>query len=184
LLLLRYFDTAIRMVGWNDTLAAGPITSISFTNAVDTGPELRRSSVVALDLDGSDVEIPNYVIGTAHGRIVLVTSDTAVSSAKQILATHASDVRALAAHPTQPLLAIAGYVPPHAATVRHRKSRAQWDCTVVTVDDRMGGWCLWCTVRALHARALLARSRHPFITFVFAIAVQELERILLATRQY
>lgn len=123
LLLLRYFDTAIRMVGWNDTLAAGPITSISFTNAVDTGPELRRSSVVALDLDGSDVEIPNYVIGTAHGRIVLVTSDTAVSSAKQILATHASDVRALAAHPTQPLLAIAGYVPPHAATFRHRKLR-------------------------------------------------------------
>ena len=98
------------MVGWNDTLAAGPITSISFTNAVDTGPELRRSSVVALDLDGSDVEIPNYVIGTAHGRIVLVTADTAVSSAKQILAAHASDVRALAAHPTQPLLAIAGCV--------------------------------------------------------------------------
>lgn len=111
--LLRYFDSAIRLLGWNDTLAAGPVTSISFTNAVETGSDRRRSSVVALDLEGTQVDIPNYVIGTSHGRIVLVTSDTAVSSAKQILASHASNIRALAAHPTKPILAIAGYVDSH-----------------------------------------------------------------------
>jgi WD40 repeat protein/Ca2+-binding EF-hand superfamily protein len=106
---IRYYDTDIRLVGWNDDVVSGPITSISFTNAKESGYGRRRSSLTALGLEKNELDIPNYVVGTSNGNIVLVTTDQAVTSARQILATHAAEVRALAPHPTQPYLAISGY---------------------------------------------------------------------------
>lgn len=106
---IRYFDRDIRLVGWNDDVVSGPITSISFTNAKESTFGRRRSSITALGLEENELEIPNYVVSTSHGSIVLVTSDREVTSSRQILATHSAEVRALAPHPTQPYIAISGY---------------------------------------------------------------------------
>eukprot|EP00036_Acanthoecidae_sp_10tr_P019368 CAMPEP_0206307364 /NCGR_PEP_ID=MMETSP0106_2-20121207/11289_1 /ASSEMBLY_ACC=CAM_ASM_000206 /TAXON_ID=81532 /ORGANISM="Acanthoeca-like sp., Strain 10tr" /LENGTH=1211 /DNA_ID=CAMNT_0053738337 /DNA_START=111 /DNA_END=3746 /DNA_ORIENTATION=- len=107
---IRYFDTAIRLIGWNDDVSSGPITSISFTNAKEsTFGRRRRSSLTALGLEEKEVDIPNYVVGTSSGSIVLVTTDKTVTSSRQILSSHAAEVRALAPHPTHPYLAISGY---------------------------------------------------------------------------
>eukprot|EP00041_Stephanoeca_diplocostata_P027644 m.765015 g.765015 ORF g.765015 m.765015 type:complete len:1127 (-) comp23219_c0_seq1:190-3570(-) len=108
---VKYFDTQFRLVGWNDQLDCGPITSISFTNAeTDTADGFgRRASLASLGLGAKEVDVPNYLVATTHGRVLLVSTDPDVRAAQELMSFQAADVRAIAPHPHTSVLAVAGF---------------------------------------------------------------------------
>lgn len=142
---VKYFDTQFRLVGWNDQLDCGPITSISFSNArEDTSDGFgRRASLASLGLGAKEVDVPNYLVATTHGRVLLVSTDPEVRAAQELMNFQAADVRAIAPHPHASVLAVAGF-----------GGRLQlWNYSLKTdvVQVRLCGcacvvvpvWCMW-----------------------------------------
>ena len=103
---IRYFDTTFRLIGWLDDLDLGPVASISF--AVPDKMPNRRTSMFSVGLDHAEFEVPNYIVSTQDGRILKVTNNHGEQLSEEIINGHNADLRTLAAHPSEPLLALSG----------------------------------------------------------------------------
>eukprot|EP00672_Neobodo_designis_P022771 CAMPEP_0174834912 /NCGR_PEP_ID=MMETSP1114-20130205/5110_1 /TAXON_ID=312471 /ORGANISM="Neobodo designis, Strain CCAP 1951/1" /LENGTH=936 /DNA_ID=CAMNT_0016068841 /DNA_START=182 /DNA_END=2992 /DNA_ORIENTATION=- len=124
---VRFLDHQLRIVAWYEELNGGPVISVSFdkaaTNqggnastmgasklATTTGPDGAGETFT-----GDDFSAPDFVVSTANAMIIDVqassfaTGDPEVQRGRLLVQGQDQPIMALAAHPSLPRLAIAGY---------------------------------------------------------------------------
>ena len=105
---IRFFDFQFRILAWFEDLDAGPITSISF----DRDDEFTQGLVSKSD--DEDFDAPNFIVGTSTALVIAVDSSTfehpdlEASKGIKIAQGQEAPIQALSAHPSRPLLAVAG----------------------------------------------------------------------------
>jgi WD40 repeat protein/Ca2+-binding EF-hand superfamily protein len=111
---VRFLDRQLRIVAWYEELNGGPIISVSFDKAPAQGSSNRLGDTAGT-FTGDDFSAPDFVVSTANAMIIDVTASSFTSGDPEMqrgrLLVQGQDqpIMAIAAHPSLPRLAIAGY---------------------------------------------------------------------------
>jgi WD40 repeat protein/Ca2+-binding EF-hand superfamily protein len=121
---VRFLDHQLRIVSWFEELNGGPIISVSFDH-VDGGAGGQSTlGATAMSSDdpnqaevfsGNDFHCADFVVSTANAMIIDVAAasfssgDTEFQRGKLLMQGQDQPIMTVAAHPTLPRLAIAGY---------------------------------------------------------------------------
>jgi WD40 repeat protein/Ca2+-binding EF-hand superfamily protein len=110
---VRFLDHQLRIVAWYEALNGGPIISVSFDRA-PSAKSLRLNDT-AETITRPHIPPPDFVVSTANAMIIDVTASSFTSGdpeqqrGRLLVQGQDQPIMALAAHPTLPRLAIAGY---------------------------------------------------------------------------
>eukprot|EP00607_Mallomonas_marina_P010200 CAMPEP_0182421352 /NCGR_PEP_ID=MMETSP1167-20130531/6703_1 /TAXON_ID=2988 /ORGANISM="Mallomonas Sp, Strain CCMP3275" /LENGTH=874 /DNA_ID=CAMNT_0024598397 /DNA_START=395 /DNA_END=3022 /DNA_ORIENTATION=- len=106
---VRFYDYSLRLESWFEDMAAGPVTSVSFS--VLPSPFLPGEG----GAPGLQFWVPDFIVGTADAFIVGMESaifqEVRVEDRRGTLLVQgmSDDISALACHPSRPLLAVSCY---------------------------------------------------------------------------
>lgn len=117
---VRFFDHQLRIVAWFEELNGGPIISVSFDRAVaDSFAATTKAAAGEAGASGGDgvpeFRAPDFVVSTANAMVIDVASssfhsvDTEYQRGKLLVQGQDQPIMCVAAHPSLPRLAIAGY---------------------------------------------------------------------------
>lgn len=108
---VRFLDHQLRITAWFEELNGGPIISVSFDKDMNDGKKLDGTEVFS----GDDFRSPDFVVSTANAMIIDVAAasfssgDPEFQRGKLLVQGQDQPIMAVAAHPSLPRLAIAGY---------------------------------------------------------------------------
>eukprot|EP00996_Jenningsia_fusiforme_P000574 NODE_150_length_3012_cov_28.944313_g138_i0.p1 GENE.NODE_150_length_3012_cov_28.944313_g138_i0~~NODE_150_length_3012_cov_28.944313_g138_i0.p1 ORF type:complete len:960 (+),score=237.48 NODE_150_length_3012_cov_28.944313_g138_i0:79-2880(+) len=115
---VRFFDLQLRIVAWFEELNGGPIISISFDRYE---PPAKKKILQVSDDDqivqftGDEFQAPDFVVSTANAMVIDIpspsfsTSDQEYQRGRLLVQGQDQPIMCIAAHPSLPRLAIAGY---------------------------------------------------------------------------
>ncbi|XP_072043906.1 cilia- and flagella-associated protein 251-like [Amphiura filiformis] len=106
---VKFYDQQLRMSNWYNEFGVGPINSISFAYAAQFTPLPREDSDYPPDatINASQFVTRNYTLSTTTAQVALIVADG--SRVKMIHAEHDAAIHSMAAHPTEPFIAIGSY---------------------------------------------------------------------------
>jgi len=106
---LRYYDLTFKMVGWNDQIGKSGITSISFETQSVEDNMLSETQRIKLGLERLPLVIPDYIVCTQKGSVFRAGAQGDTEVAEHLFRGQNAEVHAIAAHPSEGTLAMAGY---------------------------------------------------------------------------
>lgn len=114
---VRFLDHKLRIVAWFEELNGGPVLSVSFDRPTPEyfGDPVLHQKQEAEAYTGDTFRCPDFVVSTANAMIIdvpsrsFVTADTEAQRGRLLVQGQDQPIVAIAAHPSLPRLAIAGY---------------------------------------------------------------------------
>lgn len=116
---VRFLDRTLRIIAWTDSLRCGPIASVSFSRdlALRRPGSMQTLRAAELPKGGSNLDVPDFVVCTASNTVLRVCMRA--GEEQQTVLVQGQEHRgvaeevgdkgvAIAAHPEQSLLAMAG----------------------------------------------------------------------------
>lgn len=114
---VRFLDQKLRIVAWFEELNGGPVISVSFDRHIneDNIAATASSTGAGTAADGAEFSCPDFVVSTANAMIIDVparafsSTDPEIQRGRLLVQGQDQPIMCVAAHPTLPRLAIAGY---------------------------------------------------------------------------
>ncbi|XP_071849088.1 cilia- and flagella-associated protein 251-like isoform X2 [Apostichopus japonicus] len=106
---VRFYDQQLTLLNWCSDFNVGPLNAVAFEFKPNFIPEAKEDSDYPSDatIAATSFVTRNYIISTSTAQVADVVSDGSVVT--MILNEHSAAIHSLAAHPTEPLIAIGSY---------------------------------------------------------------------------